>query len=270
MPDGSGVSSEHGYQLKGWMLPLTLIELKTFDHASFEAWLRGKVDASPEFFRDSPIVISLEKYAGSPDALDLAGIAAACARHGIKLIATRGGEESLRNKARELSLLALPALKARAAATVETPATAEEPVEPRQTPAATPSEPAPEATASAKPAPRPSNKTVLTSVRGGQQISAPEGDLIIMASVSAGAEVLAAGNIHIYGALRGRALAGIRGDTSAKIFCQSLEAELVSIAGHYKIADQLQEKNWKRPVQAQLKEDVLVVEPLSGSGTGAD
>ena len=99
-------------------------------------------------------------------------------------------------------------------------------------------------------------------VRSGQQVYAPEGDLIILAPVQAGAEVLAAGNIHVYGPLRGRALAGIHGAESARVFCQSLEAELVSIAGHYKISEDLQDNGWKSAVQIQLRDDLLVVTPL--------
>ena len=99
-------------------------------------------------------------------------------------------------------------------------------------------------------------------VRSGQQVYAPEGDLIILAPVQAGAEVLAAGNVHVYGPLRGRALAGIHGAEHTRVFCQSLEAELVSIAGHYKISEDLQDNGWKTAVQIQLRDDLLVVTPL--------
>jgi septum site-determining protein MinC len=76
-------------------------------------------------------------------------------------------------------------------------------------------------------------------VRSGQQIYARGGDLIVLGAVSAGAEVLADGHIHIHGTLRGRALAGVRGLESARIFCRRLDAELVSIAGHYRIAEDI-------------------------------
>jgi septum site-determining protein MinC len=99
-------------------------------------------------------------------------------------------------------------------------------------------------------------------VRSGQQVYAPEGDLIILAPVQAGAEVLATGNIHVYGPLRGRALAGVHGQGQARVFCQSLEAELVSIAGQYKISEDLQKLGWKKPVQIQLRDDLLVATPL--------
>src|SRR5438094_601935 len=76
-------------------------------------------------------------------------------------------------------------------------------------------------------------------VRAGTQIYARGTDLVVTASVSPGAEIIADGNIHVYGALRGRALAGASGDSGARIFCSRLEAELVSIAGHYLVSEQL-------------------------------
>lgn len=104
--------------------------------------------------------------------------------------------------------------------------------------------------------------TLITKpIRSGQQIYAA-GDLIVVSQVSAGAEVLAEGNIHIYGALRGRALAGIKGNTEARIFCRSMEAELVSIAGNFMLSDALQNIIWKDTAQVLLVDDILEVVPL--------
>lgn len=89
------------------------------------------------------------------------------------------------------------------------------------------------------------------TVRSGQQIYS-DGDLIVTASVGEGAELLAEGSIHVYGNLRGRALAGVRGNTQARIFCQHLNAELVSIAGHYRVAEGLPEASINQPVQITL------------------
>ena len=93
-------------------------------------------------------------------------------------------------------------------------------------------------------------------------IYARGGDLIVLAPVSAGAELLADGHIHVYGPLRGRALAGVTGDRQARIFCQSLEAELVSIAGQYKVAEDLRKQQWKAPVQISLEGDSLKITGL--------
>lgn len=104
---------------------------------------------------------------------------------------------------------------------------------------------------------------VTTPIRGGQQIYAQGGDLIVLAPVSPGAELLADGNIHVYGPLRGRALAGIKGDTSARIFCQQLAAEMVSIAGQYKVAEDLRrDPLWAEAVRISLSGDVLNITRL--------
>ena len=97
-------------------------------------------------------------------------------------------------------------------------------------------------------------------VRSGQQIYARGGDLVIATSVSEGAEVLADGHIHIYGALRGRALAGATGDTEARIYCRRFEPDLVAIAGCYKVADAIEEGVRSRAVAVRLDNDNLSIE----------
>lgn len=104
------------------------------------------------------------------------------------------------------------------------------------------------------------NKTIHTPLRSGQQAVCKGGDLIIAASVSHGAELLADGNIHVYGVLRGRALAGMSGDKNARIFCQAIEAELVSIAGVYRLSDQLQK--FDSPCQVYLQDEKIQIERL--------
>jgi len=107
------------------------------------------------------------------------------------------------------------------------------------------------------------NTRILTSpVRSGQQVYVAGGDLIVLSSVSAGAEVMADGNIHVYGPLRGRAMAGVKGNTEARIFCQSLEAELISIAGYFKACEDLQSAHWQQPAQAYLSGTRLDTAPL--------
>jgi septum site-determining protein MinC len=96
-------------------------------------------------------------------------------------------------------------------------------------------------------------------VRSGTQIYARGGDLIVTAAVSPGAELVADGNIHVYGVLRGRALAGAAGDSAARIFCTRLEAELVSIAGHYLVSEQLPAGMQGFPVQIALVDEQLTI-----------
>ncbi|MDB5570663.1 MAG: minC [Hyphomicrobiales bacterium] len=94
--------------------------------------------------------------------------------------------------------------------------------------------------------------TIEAPVRSGQCVMNPDGDVIVVGSVSSGAEIIAAGSIHIYGALRGRAMAGAYGDGAARIFCRQLDPELIAINGLYKTADQIDEPLRKQPVQIRL------------------
>lgn len=103
---------------------------------------------------------------------------------------------------------------------------------------------------------------VRRPVRSGQQVYARDTDLIIMGQVGAGAEVIADQNIHVYGPLRGRALCGVSGNTNTRIFCQSLEAELVSVAGNYRVLEEIPPDLRGKPAQIWLDKDRLNIEPL--------
>ena len=247
MTDTPQAPERPAFQLKSTTVSLTALELAFFDEDSFEMALREKIRQAPGFFKDIPIIVSLDHYEGPTGELDFFKLLGICRRHNIHVVGVRGGNDDQRRLARHAALAILPGNS-------------------RQDRDASPeaSEPAPEATPST-PAEPVAARVVSQPVRSGQQVYAPEGDLIILAPVQAGAEVLAAGNIHVYGPLRGRALAGVHGLESARVFCQSLEAELVSIAGHYKISEDLQETGWKVAAQVQLRDDLLVVTPLERS-----
>ncbi len=126
-----------------------------------------------------------------------------------------------------------------------------------------PLEPAAHRSASV-PEPRLSTRSLLVTqpVRSGQRVYAKGTDLIVLASVGHGAEVMADGHIHIYGTLRGRALAGVRGDTECRIFCRDLKAELISIAGHYRVNEDLDESVQGRSVQIYMQDTALIIESL--------
>ncbi len=100
------------------------------------------------------------------------------------------------------------------------------------------------------------------TVRSGQQVSSAAGDLIVIGAVNAGAEVLAAGSIHIYGALRGRALAGIHGNTDVGIYCRELEAELLSVAGNYKRLEDIDSQLLGRSAEVHFIAEQLDIKPL--------
>ena len=105
------------------------------------------------------------------------------------------------------------------------------------------------------------NMLISHPVRSGQRIYA-KGDLTILSHVSAGAEIMAEGNIHVYGALRGRALAGVQGDPTSRIFCSALQAELVSISGHYKTSEDLDTLEQNQPTQIFLQDQALIINNL--------
>ncbi|WP_417684992.1 septum site-determining protein MinC [Roseibium sp.] len=114
------------------------------------------------------------------------------------------------------------------------------------------------------PVPRDGQSIVISEpVRSGQSVMHPEGDVTILGSVSSGAEVIAGGSIHVYGALRGRALAGVAGDDNARIFCTKLDAELVSINGLYQIADDFTGDVLNKPAQIRFENEKLIFEPLT-------
>jgi septum site-determining protein MinC len=115
-----------------------------------------------------------------------------------------------------------------------------------------------------KPAPKPQQTSLLLeNVRSGQSIVFPDGDVTVLGSVSSGAEIVAGGSIHIYGTLRGRAMAGVNGNSAARIYCQRIEAELLAIDGYYQTADELDASLRSRPVQAWLDGETMRVTPLN-------
>ncbi len=97
------------------------------------------------------------------------------------------------------------------------------------------------------------------SVRSGQSIIHPDGDVTVLGAVASGAEVIAGGSIHVYGALRGRAIAGSTGNARARIFCRKFEAELLAIDGLYKTAEEIDPGLWGRPAQARLEGDAMLI-----------
>jgi septum site-determining protein MinC len=108
----------------------------------------------------------------------------------------------------------------------------------------------------------PASKVIADSVRSGQAVYFPHGDVTVTGSIASGAEVIAGGSIHVYGALRGRAIAGSTGDVRARIFCQKLEAELLAIDGLYKTAEDMESHLRGRPVQVWLDGDAIKMAAL--------
>ncbi len=202
--------------------------------------LEAKLAQAPEFFKNSPVMLDLQKLSEQHRDLAVQDLIDILSAHQLIAIGVRGGYPQ---HAAEAAALNLPVFSAQNAG-------AEQARTEKQ-----PASPAP-ARRSAD------NKLILQPVRSGQRVYA-SGDLTIVASVSAGAEIMAEGNIHVYGSLRGRALAGVQGDRDSRIFCSDLRAELISIAGVYQLAD---EDAPHPPVQKwvciRLQEQKLIVEKI--------
>jgi septum site-determining protein MinC len=231
------------FQLKGSMLAITVLELTQNDLERLDQQLAVKVEQAPDFFNNTPLVLALDKLPAECD-LDLPALITLCRKHGLRTLALRAGNQQIIEAAGALDLPVLPPSGAKER---KLDLSSKAQAEPAKSP---------------EPAYRPT-RVITTPIRGGQQVYAKDGDLIVLAAVSPGAELLADGNIHVYGPLRGRALAGIKGDTNARIFCQQLAAEMVSIAGHYKVAEDLRrDPLWTEAVQMKLSGDVLNITRL--------
>lgn len=231
------------FLLKGGAYTLTTIQLNTLDFEDILAALADKIAQAPKFFEKIPLVLDLQKIQQVCQESDLSTLITHLRKNHLIPIGVRGANETLQKTALEHGLACLPDLKgnndSNKSQTIE---------------AANLQEKISQANAT--------TKVITQPVRSGQQIYAPGGDLIVLATVSHGAEILADGNIHVYAPLRGRALAGVMGDQNAYIFCQSLEAELISIAGHYRISEQLKESGWQQSVQVALADKHLKITPL--------
>ena len=231
------------FQLKGSMLAITVLELAHNDLERLDRQLAEKVAQAPNFFQNIPLVLALDKLPEGEGELDLGKLMDLCRQHGLRTLAIRASREDDIAAAEALDIPVLPPSGAREKLVepVEARKKEEKPAEPQYKP----------------------TRIVTSPVRGGQQIYAQGGDLIVLAAVSAGAELLADGNIHVYAPMRGRALAGIKGNTQARIFCQQMGAEMLSIAGHYKVAEDLRrDPLWGDAVHVSLSGDVLNITRL--------
>lgn len=253
--------------LKGTSYTITSVRLLTTELAAISTQLLAKVEQAPTFFKDAPVVIDLEEVPRRP--LDLAGLLKVLRSHGMVPMGIRGGSEQTVSEARDIGLARLTGAPQRPP-TAGPPAAEPQPAPaavPAPPPAPPPAAPAPAAGPVAPPpavAPGRPTRLVSTPVRGGQQLYAEGADLVLTAGVNQGAEVLADGHVHVYGPLRGRALAGAKGNRDARIFTTCLEAELLSVAGVYTVVDDnLPESLRGKPAQVYLDGEKLKIVPLA-------
>jgi len=246
--------SPGSFQLRGGAYTLLVLRLNDpKDPVLFQA-LADKIAQAPNFFRNAPVVIDLQTLAGAP-AFNMAELGRRLRQHQLVPIGVQNGTDEQNRAAVNAGWSIFP--EGRQAPLRERPAEAA-PVE------APPAVSEALATRTADPSGQGGPARLVTQpVRSGRQVYAHRGDLIVLAAISAGAELLADGNIHVYGALRGRALAGVSGDTEARIFCRSLEAELVSVAGYWRVREDIPEEMIGKPAQIYLEGERIIVEALA-------
>ena len=222
-------------ELKGSIMTVIVLHLKATDAGRLYPQLDQKIGKAQAFCRNAPVLIDLSDLGEAEQlALDFTELASTLRGMGVVPVGVRGSARSQNERILHAGLGLLPAVKAErsVAATESQPSTTQDTTQAAEEVKLVAN--APQQTSSAMP-----TKVITQPVRSGQQVFAPEGDLVILSSVNAGAELLAAGNIHVYGALRGRAMAGINGDATARIFSLQCNPELVAIAGEYLVNELL-------------------------------
>lgn len=232
--------SESAVELKGSVFTLPVLRVSSADLRAIERDLSERLAQAVTFFQNAPIVLDFERI-GHPDcALDLVLLVELLRK---KRLIPVGVRNAAPHQAEAAVAAGLALLRGGA-------------------PSKSPPEAMMAAPKAAPPAPR-ETKFVTQAVRSGQKIHAPHGDLVVLAHVNAGAEIVANGNIHVYGALRGRALAGVNGDVTARIVCQHMEAELVAVAGQFRVFEDIIPGDiFGKLTQIHLVGEKLVIEPV--------
>jgi len=242
---------QHG-EVKFGQVGIANLRIQSLDIDALAAEMRERVERAPKLFRNAAVILDFSALSACPAADTVDRLIDVLRGAGVLPVAIAYGTPAIEQLAAQVGLPILAKFRAgyerEAAEPVAAPA-----APPPAAPAA-----APTATAQAEPG-------VLQTqpLRSGQQVYAAGRDLTVCAMVGAGAEAIADGSIHIYGAWRGRALAGASGNAKARIFCREFNAELVAIAGTYKVLDEIPKKLLGKAVQIWLDKDQLRIEELA-------
>jgi septum site-determining protein MinC len=255
------------FEIKGMVAPLTALRLRTADTGAIAKQLIAKVAQMPQFFQDAAVLVdlgSLGPDAGKVHFGQLAALLRSCKMVPVA-VTNVDGDARTQAVSAGFGYVSPPTRASGRTVEVQGPVLPEvsAPVDPAPVPeAAIPEKLAADASPRrARGAHRPP-LVVRQQVRSGQVIHAVGTDLVVLAPVNSGAEVIADGHVHVYSTLRGRAVAGAQGMTDARIFCQKLDAELVAIAGAYLLAEDLPAEHKGKPVQIYLEEGICRVVPL--------
>lgn len=243
MAEDSSATAATVLELRSATLTLIAMVLRTTDLDALAGELEQRASLLPGLFADEPVVLDLARVRDQEQAVDFDGLVALLRRYRIVPVAVRGGSASQMADALAVGLVEAP-VGGRPSRDLA-PAQVTERIVETQLPPLAP-------------------LICTRPLRSGQQVYARDRDLVVLALVSHGAEVIADGHIHVYAPLRGRALAGAAGNTEARIFTTAMEAQLLSIAGFYRTTDEpLPQAVAGRPAMVRLEGDNLHVEPLS-------
>lgn len=247
-------------EIKFGQVGIANLKLKRLDPESLSAELHDKVESAAKLFLRAPVVLDLSHLPDLPDIEIVRDLLARISNCGMLPVGISYGTSENDQLAQALGIPVFAKFRAAYERAGETAVDAPT----HATPAPPSREPAP-----VEPKPAIGSGSAVTTgllhdkpVRSGQQVYARGRDLILTTLVGNGAEVIADGSIHIYGALRGRALAGAQGDESARIYCQEFHAELVSIAGQYRVFEDIPQDLRGKSVQAWLEGDKLLLKKL--------
>ena len=241
---------EQAGELKIGQVGIANLRVRTLDVARLVQEMRERVARAPKLFGRAAVILDFGGLSQVPDVATAKALLEGLRQAGVLPVALAYGTSEIE----QLSVQRGLPLLAKFRAQYETSAAAAAPPPARRAPEPAPP-PAP--VAAAQP-----GRMQLNTVRSGQQLYAENRDLSVLATVGAGAEVIADGSIHIYGTLRGRALAGAQGNTEARIFCRDFHAELVAIAGHYKVLDDIPDNLRGKAVQVWLEHDQIMIAAL--------
>ena len=227
------------FELKGSVLTVMVLYIRETDPELLYPQLKKKIGPARSFFNNAPLLIDLKALDEEEQPrLDFLVLTTFLRGLGLIPVGVRSVGSAVVQRVLDAGLGVLPAAKVeKNVAAKDAEAVVEHPVEPIPDAVTEPQPPAQPAPPARVPA-----MVITLPVRSGQQVVAPEGDLIVLASVNAGAEVVAAGNIHVYGALRGRAMAGVHGDAKARVFALQCNPELVAVADAYVVNDSLEQR----------------------------
>lgn len=257
----ANIDYEQAGELKIGQVGVANLRIRTLNVPQLVREMRERVERAPKLFGRAAVIIDFGGLAKTPDATTAQALLDGLREAGVIPVALAYGTREIEQLSEQLGLPLLAKFRAQyePVSGAPTPTLAREKAASEAAPAKAAASAATSATAPAQAAAPKSGMLQKTPVRSGQQLYAENRDLTVLSTVSAGAEVIADGSIHIYGALRGRALAGAQGDTDTRIFCREFHAELVAIAGHYKVMEEVPKELRGKPVQIWLDKDQLKI-----------